>query len=731
MVFFKHSDRAKIGFAERKWVAMINKRNFTMRAAVLLVALAAPLSFSSAKSHAQGTTNGQQTFVDNFIDPLTSSKQWDQTTNGGTLLFAKGSVFMKGVGGGFPVIKTRQNPFPVSGDWTASFGYRYTSIGHFGTELICQGPNGEAIADVHQDILGQLLQVKDNVSWKKADTEWHMVSFVGTDNHLSVYLDGELMGERSVSVRPTRISLGGILLPYSGDWDDLQVAFVSVTVGKHVLDKSVLHLDQPPAEATTQTVSFLSHAAAAVNVRDDDKTLFCVVGDSIHLAGNTSGQHRLSRRSFLIDGQPFTDLPANPNEDGYNFNWKPMASGSYHLDVKFTLENPFGTVVAKSVDVTVLPKAPLALQQFSGPVPASCPVSAHSVDTSVFHPTRVEFFLNDQSVGTANQAPFQATLPISKQSPGSYTVSYQAYDAQGARWNGEAETVTVPLRVKLTTPASVDLASEKDQTHFTADIVPGLKIVRVDYSVDDQRVASTTTPPYDAPVNLSAFKSGSHLVKAEVLIEDGETFINPPTTLTLTNQPDDVRQAQLAKDEADKKARLQKEEQDRQAKIDKQVADQISVRLAAERDAKLKEESYRQEIADNTVRAVSNNQVSVVLNGELLKAAASVGDTYLFSLRITNHSSKTIGPIEPDMRFDDFSFTEPLAYDESLSNPFDNNGFPLKYLTDRYHDLVVPANSSKVISYFAYDTLSEDKSKKPTRVSFMGTLRGFSITLKP
>lgn len=575
---------------------MINKRKLTMRAAVLLVALAFSLPFASAKSHAQSLTNSQLAFVDNFSDPSASSKQWDQTTNGGMLLFSKGSVFLKGVGGGFPVIKTRQNPFPISGDWTASFGYRYTSIGHFGTELICQGPNGEAIADVHQDIIGQLLQVKDNVSWKKADTEWHMVSFVGTDNHLSVYLDGELMGERLISVRPTRISLGGILLPYSGDWDDLQVAFVSVSAGKHVLDKNALHLDQQPAEAATQTASFLSHEAAVVSVQDDDKTLFCALGDSVHLAGNASGQHRLSRRSLQINGQPFTDLPATPNEDGYNFDWKPATPGSYHLDVKFTLQNPFGTVVAKSVDVTVLPKAPLALQQFSGPVPASCPVTAQSVDTSVFHPSRVEFFLNDQSVGTANQAPFQVTLPISKQLPGSYTVSYQAYDAQGARWNGETETVTVPLRVKLTTPPAVTLASEKDQAHFTADIVPGLKIVRVDYSVDDQRVASTTTPPYDVPVKLSSFKSGSHSVKAEVLVEDGETFCNPPTTLALTNQPDDIRLAQIAKEEASQQARVEAEqkiqiklaEMERQKRVAKQDADTITAIANATRLEKQK-----------------------------------------------------------------------------------------------------------------------------------------------
>ncbi len=551
---------------------MIDKRKLTMKAAVLLVALAASFLFSSAKSQAQNSTNSQLAFVDNFADPSTSSKQWDQTTNGGTLLFAKGSVFLKGVGGGCPVIKTHQNPFPVSSDWTASFGYRYTSIGNYGVDLSCVGPNGEKIADVHQDVNAQLVQVTDNLSWTKANIDWHVVCFVMTGSRIAVYLDGNLIGDRPVSVRPTSISIGGWLMTNSWDWNDLQVAFVSVSAGKHVLDNSALHLNETPVVVAAQPASLLSHDASVVNVQEDDKSLFCVLGDTIHLAGTTSGQHRLSRRTFLINSQPFSDAPANPEDNGYDFSWKPASPGNYPLDVKLILANPFRMVAAKSVDVTVLPKAPLTLEQFTKPVPASCPVAVQPVDTAIFQPARVEFFLNGQSVGSADKAPFQVTLPISKQTPGTYTVSYQAYDAQGARLNGESETVTVPVRVQLTMPTVVNLAAASDKTTFTSSIVPDLKIVRVDYLVDDQRVASTTVPPYDASTSLLAFKSGSHSVKSEVVIEDGETFCNPPTTLTLTNQPDDARQAQIAKDVADKTAALAK-----------QVANEVTAKAEQER----------------------------------------------------------------------------------------------------------------------------------------------------
>jgi len=193
--------------------------------------------------HAQAAGGGHPLFLDNFADPSSSSKNWEQTTNGGTLLFAKGSVFLKGVGGGYPVIKTRQDPFPVSGEWTASFGYRFTSIGHYGNDLSCQGPNGEIIADVHQDVNGQLVQVNDNLSSTKPDTDWHVVAFVMTDNHIAAYLDGKLTGEHQISLRPTKLAVGGGSIPNPWDWNDLEIRFMRVDAGKNVLNKAALSLN--------------------------------------------------------------------------------------------------------------------------------------------------------------------------------------------------------------------------------------------------------------------------------------------------------------------------------------------------------------------------------------------------------------------------------------------------------------------------------------------------------
>lgn len=330
-------------------------------------------------------------FSETFADPSVSSLHWDQTTNGGTLLFSNGSVFLKGYGGGYPVIKMRQNPFPASGDFTVSFGYRYTSIGNYGTGLSCVGANGHTVADLHQDVNGQYLQVDDNLSWQHPNTEWHVASFVMTGNRVSVYLDGSHVGDHAANTRPTGITIGGGVMANPWDWNDLQFAFIRVDPGKQVFDKSALHLNDPPATATG-TFFASSPQPSVVNVQDSDSALYCVMGDTVQLAGTTSGQHRLDRRSLTVNDQPYSDSAANPNEDGYHFDWKPTSPGTYKIAVKFTLQQPFAVLAVKDVTVNVLPKAPLALQQFTKPVPASCPIAVQPVDATLFQPARVEFF---------------------------------------------------------------------------------------------------------------------------------------------------------------------------------------------------------------------------------------------------------------------------------------------------------------------------------------------------
>jgi len=583
------------------------------------------------------------------------------------------------------------------------------------------------------------------------DTEWHSFAYVSDGKTLSLWHNGSKCGEALLTGTPDSLEIGSTSLELHvrnllidgqifamGDSTLIgnkdanipkpitpSLSIVPLVMVKQASSKFV-STPNNISESLANAFSPLPHVATVIAIQENDANLFCVLGDTIHMVGTTSGQHRLTRRTLEINNQVYIDHPANSSEDGYNFDWTPKGPGIYQLVVNFSLQNPTAVLSVKSIIVNVVPSVPLALQQFSKPLPCSCPVSVRSVD-STFHPARVEFFLNGASIGIAQQEPFQVTLPLSKQLPGSYTVSYQAYDAQGARLSGESETIEVPLRVQLTMPSSLTLVKAKDTTLFTSNIVPGLKIIKVSYYLDDQIAASTTLPPYNASADLSSFKSATYALRADVLIQDGESFCNPPATLALTNQPDDLRHARLAKEEADRQARLLKAEVDKQAQIAKQVADAANKKILTENIAKRNEEKYEQDVADNTLIAVTNNQISVALDGSLTK----IGDSFWLTLRITNRNNKAVGPIDPDMHFDDFSSSVLLPYDNTIPQPFDENGYPSKILSDRYHDLVVPANSTKIISYFIPNLTDSDKSRKPARVGFMGTLRTISLLVSP
>jgi len=168
-------------------------------------------------------------FADNFSDPAKSAQNWDQTTNGGTLLFSKGSVVLKGVGGGYPVIKTKRNPFPLTGDWIATFTYRYTSIGNYGTELTCGRDRGNFLVRVHQDVNGQLVQLDGkDLPTTAPNTNQHIVTFVKIGVTLTVYLDGLKIGSDQAGTNPSFISIGGGSEKNPWDWNDVEVSFVGV-----------------------------------------------------------------------------------------------------------------------------------------------------------------------------------------------------------------------------------------------------------------------------------------------------------------------------------------------------------------------------------------------------------------------------------------------------------------------------------------------------------------------
>ncbi len=181
-------------------------------------------------------------FNENFSSQKDTDSRWRYTDNGGNITIGGGFLKIGGNGSGYPLFETVGNPFPEKGDWTASIGYRYTTIGNYGTEVKFVQADGKAVATIHQDVNGQYVALGDHRVWQsKADTHWHVVSFVQNDQQLHVFVDNatEVGSVGSVEM-PCLIHIGGGRMPNPWDWNDLTLRFVRVQPGKQPLQLPAL-----------------------------------------------------------------------------------------------------------------------------------------------------------------------------------------------------------------------------------------------------------------------------------------------------------------------------------------------------------------------------------------------------------------------------------------------------------------------------------------------------------
>ena len=205
-------------------------------------------------------------FTENFINPK-FIEHWNGSNNGGSVTIGEKGLKLEGNGKGYPVLASQSNPFPSNGNWTASFGYHYSSVGNYGTEIRCNRSNGDAVLLVHQDVHGQFLTLNSKTVWRSSpDTQWHVISLVENDNQITAYMDGGQVGKDVAGNRPVSFRIGGGLLDNPWDWSNLEIAFMKVNVGVHPLNLSALNertnLLQPLIHSTLSVASIPQNAPA-------------------------------------------------------------------------------------------------------------------------------------------------------------------------------------------------------------------------------------------------------------------------------------------------------------------------------------------------------------------------------------------------------------------------------------------------------------------------------------
>lgn len=180
-------------------------------------------------------------FTENFITPQ-FIERWNGSNNGGSVTIGDDGLKLEGAGKGYPVLTSQSSPFPKSGNWTASFGYHYSSVGNYGTEIRCDRSDGNAVLLVHQDVHGQFLTLNNKTIWQSSPgTQWHVISLVKKDSQFVAYVDGIQISKDTASGLPVSFHIGGGLLDKPWDWNNLEISFVKVNVGEHPLNQTALN----------------------------------------------------------------------------------------------------------------------------------------------------------------------------------------------------------------------------------------------------------------------------------------------------------------------------------------------------------------------------------------------------------------------------------------------------------------------------------------------------------
>ena len=199
-------------------------------------------------------------FLEDFASADAAAGRWEEVTNGGSLSVSEHRLILTGNGGkGFPVLTTRRTPFPQSGDWTVSFGYRFARVGNYGTDLRCDRADGGALILIHQDVNGQVIALGGrSLAHMPPNLAWHVVSVTRTGPRVTAFVDGKEVGSDDMGAPPTAIRLGGNLQTSPWDWSDLQVQFVRVDAGLHPLSLASLRPtgDTPAAVPVSSAPGF-------------------------------------------------------------------------------------------------------------------------------------------------------------------------------------------------------------------------------------------------------------------------------------------------------------------------------------------------------------------------------------------------------------------------------------------------------------------------------------------
>ncbi|MEN2283855.1 Ig-like domain-containing protein [Algoriphagus sp. SE2] len=238
-------------------------------------------------------------------------------------------------------------------------------------------------------------------------------------------------------------------------------------------------------------------------------------------------------------------------EPPYSFTWPNPSPGSYNLRA-IAFDTQERVTVSDLVTINVLEEA---LTNLPPTVSIQNPSNNQSIDIgnditiSAFPEDadgtidRVEIFVGNTLIGTANAAPYEVTWTPTDIS--SYTISARAYDNEGAEGVSQNVIVNITEQPVDNLPPAVQIITPLDGQNYAVgqDVFlqtnasdPENRIDRVEFLIDDWVFATTDVAPYD--FNYPNAPAGTYTIRAKIYDEQGLSSESSEVTLNVLS-PDE------------------------------------------------------------------------------------------------------------------------------------------------------------------------------------------------
>jgi len=161
------------------------------------------------------------------------------------------------------------------------------------------------------------------------------------------------------------------------------------------------------------------------------------------------------------------------------------------------------------------------------PVPRGLLTGRLRVDVQAGHAdiASVVFLLDGRQVMTKGRPPFSVELDLGRR-PRTHTLEALALDSAGE----EVARDLVPLNVgphrfavRLLEPRSAHRYDERLSIHADVDVPPGEKLDRVDFYLNETRIAAHYQPPFVQPAVALPARGASAYVRAVAMLDDGNS----------------------------------------------------------------------------------------------------------------------------------------------------------------------------------------------------------------